>query len=710
MELNGGDIESKASDTDADLSHTGLKHNAEHKVDWRTPTPTVTGVEVTSNAGSDDTYILGDVITVSVTFSEAVNVDTSGGTPSLNIDMDPIDMDPAEWGTKAAAYQGGSGTTTLTFTHTVVEPNKSTQGIAVLANSLDLNGGTIKSVSSDTNADLSHRGLPHDSAHKVDWQQSASGSAEPTPTPTAAPTPEPTPEPTEEPTATPTPEATPEPTATPTPEATPEPTATPTPEATPEPTATPTPEPTPTATPTPEATPEPTATPTPEATPEPTATPTPEPTPTATPTPEATPEPTATPTPEPTPTATPTPEATPEPTATPTPEPTPTATPTPEATPEPTATPTPEPTPEPTPTPVPQKSVPGTPANLQVSSTPGSLALSATWDALDGATSYRLAWRQADGAFEAVNAATVNRASATFTVSGYGQWVVQLEGCNDAVCGSAVTSQVDVAAPPATGPLHVAVAASPSIPAVNQTTHLNAVISNPPEGESPSYSWEVETGGGEWSSFGKQATWSFMAAKVESWSFRVTVSYGNGDSATSDPLTLTWVNPNNRAPVVDTEGENYAQFVGDINAPSGVLVSKPLYQVFSDPDGDKLSYAATITSGNSHLVEELDLRLPDDPNRPAITSVGIFPRLFLTAGDDADWKAISPALADPARVTVRVTATDTSGLSASVEGDYLVQWDSYPEVVSAEASGKAIEVTFDVAVEDDPASPPASSR
>ena len=155
--------------------------------------------------------------------------------------------------------------------------------------------------------------------------------------------------------------------------------------------------------------------------------------------------------------------------------------------------------------------------------------------------------------------------------------------------------------------------------------------------------------------------------------------------------------------MVDTEGENYAQFVRDINAPSGVLVSKPLYQVFSDPDGDKLTYAATITSGNSHLVEELDLRLPDDPNRPKITSVGIFPRLFLTAGDDADWKAISPALADPARVTVRVTVTDTSGLSASVEGDYLVQWDSYPEVVSAEASGKAIEVTFDVAVEDDPA-------
>ena len=172
LELNGGDIESKASDTDADLSHTGLKHNAEHKVDWRTPTPTVTGVEVTSNAGSDDTYILGDVITVSVTFSEAVNVDTQGGTPSLN-----IDMDPAEWGTKQAAYHGGSGTTTLTFTHTVVEPNYSTQGIAVLGNSLALNGGTIKSSATQTNADLSHTNLAHNPKHKVDWQQSDDGGA-----------------------------------------------------------------------------------------------------------------------------------------------------------------------------------------------------------------------------------------------------------------------------------------------------------------------------------------------------------------------------------------------------------------------------------------------------------------------------------------------------------------------------------------------------
>ena len=97
-----------------------------------TPAPTVTGVAVTSDAGDDDTYILGETIRITLTFSEAVEVT---GTPRLK-----IDMDPADWGEKQAAYESGSGSASLTFTHTVVEPNYSTEGIAVLADSLELNG------------------------------------------------------------------------------------------------------------------------------------------------------------------------------------------------------------------------------------------------------------------------------------------------------------------------------------------------------------------------------------------------------------------------------------------------------------------------------------------------------------------------------------------------------------------------------------------
>ena len=44
-------------------------------------TPTISTVAITSNPGSDNTYATGDTITVSLTFSEAVTVDTTDGTP-----------------------------------------------------------------------------------------------------------------------------------------------------------------------------------------------------------------------------------------------------------------------------------------------------------------------------------------------------------------------------------------------------------------------------------------------------------------------------------------------------------------------------------------------------------------------------------------------------------------------------------------------------
>ncbi|MYI74847.1 MAG: hypothetical protein F4057_05870, partial [Acidobacteria bacterium] len=123
--------------------------------------PSVAFVAVSSVPGTTDGYALGETIRVTLSFSEAVAVT---GTPRL-----AIDMDPADWGRKWAAYESGSGTSGLTFAYTVVEPNYSTQGIAVLADTLELNGGSIRSTASRGNAALSHTGLGHDAEHKVDW-------------------------------------------------------------------------------------------------------------------------------------------------------------------------------------------------------------------------------------------------------------------------------------------------------------------------------------------------------------------------------------------------------------------------------------------------------------------------------------------------------------------------------------------------------------
>ena len=48
-------------------------------------------------------------------------------------------------------------------------PNPSEPGVAVLANTLLLNGGTIRSAATAGDVDLSHSGLGHDPAHKVNW-------------------------------------------------------------------------------------------------------------------------------------------------------------------------------------------------------------------------------------------------------------------------------------------------------------------------------------------------------------------------------------------------------------------------------------------------------------------------------------------------------------------------------------------------------------
>ncbi len=145
--------------------------------------PTVSGVAISStpsldtdDSGTPETYGLTEVIRVKLTFSEAVTVT---GTPRLKIKMDP------NFGEFWANYETGSGSTELFFAYTVVEPNKSPNGIAVLENTLELNGGTIRA--GTANATLAHAGLAHDAGHKVDWE--VAGTPEPPPRPPQPPQP-----------------------------------------------------------------------------------------------------------------------------------------------------------------------------------------------------------------------------------------------------------------------------------------------------------------------------------------------------------------------------------------------------------------------------------------------------------------------------------------------------------------------------------------
>ena len=130
-----------------------------------TTDPTVSSVAITSDPDDDDSiyaslydedvYGIGDDIEVTVTFSEDVTVT---GSPQLELDVGGS--------AKNAEYDSTDGTE-VTFSYTVASGDNDTNGIAISANKLTLNGGSIKDAANNA-ANLSHNSLPAQSGHTVD--------------------------------------------------------------------------------------------------------------------------------------------------------------------------------------------------------------------------------------------------------------------------------------------------------------------------------------------------------------------------------------------------------------------------------------------------------------------------------------------------------------------------------------------------------------
>jgi len=97
-----------------------------------TAAPTVSSVNVPANG----TYIEGQNLDFTVSFSEAVTVTTTGGTPYV-----PVTLDTG--GTVNASYVSGTGTSSLLFHYTIIAGNRDADGIAV-GTDINANGGTIK--------------------------------------------------------------------------------------------------------------------------------------------------------------------------------------------------------------------------------------------------------------------------------------------------------------------------------------------------------------------------------------------------------------------------------------------------------------------------------------------------------------------------------------------------------------------------------------
>ena len=120
--------------------------------------PAIDLVEITSDAGTDDTYAIGDVIEATVTLSEAVTV---SGAPYLELDFGGQEA-------RRADYAAGASTATaLVFTYPVAVGDAAADGVAIGANRLQRNGGVIRN-GLDVDAVLIHAEVAADPAHKVD--------------------------------------------------------------------------------------------------------------------------------------------------------------------------------------------------------------------------------------------------------------------------------------------------------------------------------------------------------------------------------------------------------------------------------------------------------------------------------------------------------------------------------------------------------------
>ena len=126
------------------------------------PPPVLTSIDLTSDAGSDDTYAIGDDIVATVTFDRTLELDTGNGIPSLTLTIGN--------GTGEAACALATDTKKLECTYTVVGDDEDTDGVSIGANPLALNGGRIHGIHGATggDAELAHAALGSDDSHKVD--------------------------------------------------------------------------------------------------------------------------------------------------------------------------------------------------------------------------------------------------------------------------------------------------------------------------------------------------------------------------------------------------------------------------------------------------------------------------------------------------------------------------------------------------------------
>ena len=119
-------------------------------------------VDITGT-GADGHYDPGDTIRVTLTFTEAVTVDTAGGTPALGLALGGYGSPD----NRRAPYTGGSDTRQLVFEYRVASADGEFSELQVKSHSLVMNGGTMRNAGGvdvllvNPSARVSHETNPH---------------------------------------------------------------------------------------------------------------------------------------------------------------------------------------------------------------------------------------------------------------------------------------------------------------------------------------------------------------------------------------------------------------------------------------------------------------------------------------------------------------------------------------------------------------------
>ena len=149
----GGYITSVATGKHAILGHGFFRGPGGTTTETATQTEavTITGGPTFNDAGDDGVFETGDTVEVFFTFSRPVRVDTTGGAPSVDVRLGGT-ME------REAAYLRGSGSGRLVFGYTLASGDGTHDSLLVGPNALSLNGGAIRDVNYNQDADITHQG------------------------------------------------------------------------------------------------------------------------------------------------------------------------------------------------------------------------------------------------------------------------------------------------------------------------------------------------------------------------------------------------------------------------------------------------------------------------------------------------------------------------------------------------------------------------